>query len=97
MCLCAQVVLHHIVPNYELEATPLSTRLISPDLTPVEFRTFYDDLIVASVESGDVRVAPEDLYADPARVLWPNIWTCAGVVHVIDAVLAPKFINFKYP
>eukprot|EP00892_Ulva_mutabilis_P008313 jgi/Ulvmu1/5854/UM025_0116.1 len=85
----ADVLLNHAVEG-ALPANAIMAAL-SDGGGEVEIETLLGDpLLVTQGATGDIFLQSQGIPFPGAAVVMPNVFTCAGPVHVVDAVLAPN-------
>lgn len=82
-----QILLNHVVPG-DLTAAAIVEELGSAGGSIVIQTLLDQDVYVTTSESG-LSIQSRGLKAPGALVLTPDVTTCVGPVHVIDAVLLP--------
>lgn len=81
-----QMLSGHIVAS-ELPSTAVAAAITAASPNPAEVATFGGTTLEATTEAEEIFVSPKDTEIK-AMVVVKDVQTCAGVVHVIDKVLA---------
>ena len=85
--MCLQVLGNHVVGT-ELDLAAITAAIAAAAPNAAEVETLLGTTLEATMEGEDVMVTSAGTEMT-AKVVTPDVQTCAGVVHVVDMVLVP--------